>query len=142
MAEIPDADLAALQARAAAGDTAAAALEAAQTRLAAATAQAAAGAGAVEALLATTRQANPTVPPDLISGATPEEITASATRAQATVKAVLEANQAAAGAAATAPGAAATAPAAGAGAPTRSPAQIPEGLRGAARIRFGLEPKD
>lgn len=127
MPEITDEELEQLRKRAEAGDSAAAALEKSQQDLEAANQTAAA---TRTALLDTVRKANPTIPAELIDGDTPEAITASVDRAQELVKTIVDTNK---------PAEPAPRPAgANAAAPTRTPAAPPEGLRGADRIRHGL----
>jgi len=128
MPDITDEELTNLRAQAEAGQSAAAALEQSQTTLAAAN----------EALIAASRAANPTIPPALIAGATPEEITTSIEAGRATVQAVLDANPPAHPASSAPPGSAP--PAVPAGAPPRANTnEVPEGLRGADRIALGIE---
>ena len=123
-----DTELADLQARAAAGDSAAAALEKAQETIGQLQPAAARADAATAALLDTTRAANPTIPAELIAGDTPEAITASLATATATVAKVRELNPAPT---------ASTVPGTGAGAPPRTN-EPPAGLRGVTRITYAL----
>ncbi len=81
------------------------------------------------ALLEQTRTANPAIPPDLITGATAEEIAASVTAGQATVDQVIAANT---------PDAKTRPPGDGAGAPPRGDRVPPSNLRGISRIADAL----
>jgi len=122
MAEIDDKELEQLRAEAAAGKNAAAALEKAQAdsneRMNT----------TMEAFRHTTRAAHPNIPAELIAGDTPEDIAASVERGKAIVEKVTAANK---------PTTSST-PSVTAAAPPRT-IEVPEGITGAARIRYGLE---
>jgi hypothetical protein len=134
MPDITDEQLAALQARAEAGDSAAAALEETQQRLQAAT----------EATLEQARAANPTIPAVLITGATADEIAASILTAQTIVTEAVTLNPptpSTPDAAVTSPPSAPAAPVVPtnqATSPPRAPAPPPEGTRGFDRISAGI----
>ncbi len=89
--------------------------------------QATANEATVAALLQSTRDANPNIPADLISGANADEIAASVTAGKATVAAVVAANPPAK-------------PGGGPGAPPRdlAPPGPPEGATGLQRIAWAL----
>lgn len=127
--EITDEQLTELRSQAEAGQSAAASLEQAQTDLAA---SGETNTATLTALTNATRQANPTIPPDLISGDTPAAVAASVSQAQATVKQVLEAN----------PPPDQKTPGVTGGAPPRGPAEPPENTRGIARIAWAITNQD
>jgi hypothetical protein len=130
MPDIDQAELDHLNQRAEAGDTAAAALEKSQTDLAGLQGAGERADAATAALLDQTRNANPTIPPALITGDDPEAITASVQVAQATVAQVQELNP---------PEDKTKPPPRGnAGTPPRGQDQPPEGARGIARISHAL----
>ena len=124
MPDITDAELANLQARAAAADSAAAALDQSTTELGAARQ---AAQTATTALIDATRAANPTIPPDLIAGDTPEAIAASVDAGRTIVEQVKATTT--------------TTPAnTTSGTPPRpTTPQLPDTARGSERIRFGLD---
>lgn len=101
-------------------------LAAASEATAAATARAEAS---TAALIDSTRAANPTIPPDLITGTTAEEVAASVTAGQATVEAVIAANP---------PDALTRPPGDGGAAPPRT-LEPPADMRGSARIAWALK---
>jgi len=129
MADIPDAELEQLRNEAAAGKTAAEALDKSQQDLEAARAQ------GVTALTDALRSANADLPADAIAGATIDEVNASVARARSIAEHVKSA--------APAPAPAATQPttAGQASAPARTEPTAPEGLRGTERIRAALNAK-
>jgi hypothetical protein len=123
--ELTDQELADLQARAEAGNSAAAALEERTTALDAATQ---ATAAATTALLDTTRAANPAIPADLIAGDNPADIAASVERGRALVEQVRAANPVT--------GTPTNIPT---GSPPRTPTNDPPpGVKGIARIAHAL----
>jgi len=126
MPDISDEQLAALQAKADAGDSAAAALEKATADIETTRSE------GVTALIEAQRAAHPDLPPDAIAGATIAEVNAAVTRATSIAEHV-KANTPPP----TQPNPAATA--GQASAPVRGPAPAPEGLRALTRIRHGLE---
>lgn len=131
MPEVTQETIDALTERAAAGDTATAELAETNERLAAVQAGAAT---AHNALIETTRAANPTIPPELITGDNAEQIAASVAKGADIVAKVQEANK---------PPETKQPPAANAGAPPRdaNADAAPEGVRGLARITHALDRK-
>jgi hypothetical protein len=129
MPEINQEELTRLTAAAAAGETAAAALEVSAARVGELEGAGQRAQDATAALLQTTREANPNIPGDLINGEDPATIAASVEGARAIVARVSELNP-------TAP-AGGERPPGGAGSPPRT-AEVPAGLRGLNRIAYAL----
>jgi len=127
MPDIDDTELANLRAKAEAADSSAAALEQTQQLLTAATET---NLAATNDFLEQARAANPDIPADAIAGDTIAAIKASTTAARQIADAVK------ASSATTTP--TPTPITSQAAAPPRTPAAVPEGTRGADRIRFAL----